>query len=29
LLESLSRLSPGNARRAVGLFGGALRTLHR
>jgi len=29
LLESLSRLSPTNARRAVGLFGGALRTLRR
>jgi DNA-binding transcriptional regulator GbsR (MarR family) len=29
LLESLSRLSPTNARRALGLFGGALRTLRR
>jgi DNA-binding transcriptional regulator GbsR (MarR family) len=29
LLESLSRLSPGNARRALALFGGALRTLRR
>ena len=29
LVESLSRLSPGNARRALGLFGGALRTLRR
>ena len=29
LLESLSRLSPANARRALGLFGGALRTLRR
>lgn len=29
LLEGLSRLSPTNARRALGLFGGALRTLRR
>jgi DNA-binding transcriptional regulator GbsR (MarR family) len=29
LVESLSRLSPANARRALGLFGGALRTLRR
>src|SRR5262245_55327822 len=29
LLESLSRLSPANARRALGMFGGALRTLRR
>ena len=29
LLETLSRLSPTNARRALGLFGGALRTLRR
>jgi DNA-binding transcriptional regulator GbsR (MarR family) len=29
LLETLSRLSPTNARRAVNLFGGALRTLRR
>jgi DNA-binding transcriptional regulator GbsR (MarR family) len=29
LVESLSRLSPANARRALGLFGGALRTLGR
>jgi DNA-binding transcriptional regulator GbsR (MarR family) len=29
LLESLSRLSPTNARRALSLFGGALRTLRR
>jgi DNA-binding transcriptional regulator GbsR (MarR family) len=29
LFESLSRLSPTNARRALGLFGGALRTLGR
>ena len=29
LLESLSRLSPTNAGRALGLFGGALRTLRR
>ena len=29
LVESLSRLSPTNARRALALFGGALRTLRR
>jgi DNA-binding transcriptional regulator GbsR (MarR family) len=29
LVESLSHLSPANARRALGLFGGALRTLRR
>ena len=29
LVESLSRLSPSAARRAVGLFGGALKTLGR
>jgi len=29
LLESLSRLSPSNARRALRLFGGTLRTLRR
>jgi len=29
LLESLSRLSPTNGRRALGLFGRALRTLRR
>jgi len=29
LVESLSRLSPANARRALALFGGALRTLRR
>jgi DNA-binding transcriptional regulator GbsR (MarR family) len=29
LLEALSRLSPANSRRALALFGGALRTLRR